>query len=96
MPGCATRSYLYVEDVAEAFDVILHRGVVGEVRTPCGTLRTRICRCGRMAHHCAEPFKVVVASSIWSPGNRLTAWLCHAPWECKHWCAANYGIASMQ
>ena len=32
LPGCATRSYLYVEDVAEAFDVILHRGVVGEVR----------------------------------------------------------------
>lgn len=30
-PGCATRSYLYVEDVAEAFDVILHRGVTGEV-----------------------------------------------------------------
>ncbi len=26
----STRSYLYVEDVAEAFDVILHKGVVGE------------------------------------------------------------------
>ena len=24
------RSYLYVEDVAEAFDMILHKGVVGE------------------------------------------------------------------
>lgn len=29
--GGATRSYLYVEDVAEAFDVVLHRGCVGEV-----------------------------------------------------------------
>ena len=28
--GLATRSYLYVEDVAEAFDLILHAGVVGE------------------------------------------------------------------
>ncbi len=26
----STRSYLYVEDVAEAFDMILHKGVVGE------------------------------------------------------------------
>ncbi len=26
----STRSYLYVEDVAEAFDVVLHKGVVGE------------------------------------------------------------------
>ena len=32
--GCATRSYLYVEDVAEAFDVILHRGITGEARPP--------------------------------------------------------------
>lgn len=28
--GGATRSYLYVEDVAEAFDVVLHKGSVGE------------------------------------------------------------------
>lgn len=28
--GEATRSYLYVEDVAEAFDIILHKGSVGE------------------------------------------------------------------
>jgi len=28
--GMAVRSYLYVEDVAEAFDVILHRGLPGE------------------------------------------------------------------
>lgn len=28
--GRATRSYLYVEDVAEAFDVILHRGADGQ------------------------------------------------------------------
>lgn len=26
----STRSYLFVEDVAEAFDIILHKGVVGE------------------------------------------------------------------
>lgn len=26
----STRSYLYVEDVAEAFDVVLHKGLVGE------------------------------------------------------------------
>ncbi len=37
--GCATRSYLYVEDVAEAFDVILHRGVTGEARTSVFELR---------------------------------------------------------
>ena len=29
--GGATRSYLYVGDVAEAYDVILHRGLVGQV-----------------------------------------------------------------
>ena len=28
---CMACSYLYVEDVAEAFDVILHRGKVGEI-----------------------------------------------------------------
>ena len=28
--GGSVRSYLYVDDVAEAFDVVLHRGVVGE------------------------------------------------------------------
>jgi UDP-glucose 4,6-dehydratase len=29
--GAAVRSYLYVEDVATAFDAVLHRGVTGEV-----------------------------------------------------------------
>ena len=29
--GLAVRSYLYVEDVAEAFDCVLHKGVPGEV-----------------------------------------------------------------
>ena len=29
--GTALRSYLFVEDAAEAFDVVLHRGSVGEV-----------------------------------------------------------------
>jgi UDP-glucose 4,6-dehydratase len=29
--GLATRSYLYVDDVAEAFDIILHNGEVGQV-----------------------------------------------------------------
>jgi UDP-glucose 4,6-dehydratase len=29
--GANTRNYLYVEDVARAFDVILHRGAVGEI-----------------------------------------------------------------
>jgi dTDP-D-glucose 4,6-dehydratase len=28
--GLSVRSYLYVEDVAEAFDVVLHRGVLGK------------------------------------------------------------------
>lgn len=28
--GVATRSYLYVEDVAEAFDIVLHRGEDGQ------------------------------------------------------------------
>ena len=59
LPGCATRSYLFVEDVAEAFDVILHRGVVGEVRLIwCITiLKARTYVHARPAHHCAEePF----------------------------------------
>jgi UDP-glucose 4,6-dehydratase len=29
--GLAVRSYLFVEDVAAAFDTVLHKGVVGEV-----------------------------------------------------------------
>jgi len=29
--GSATRSYLYVEDVAEAFDCVLHRGAEGQI-----------------------------------------------------------------
>lgn len=29
--GLNTRNYLYVEDVARAFDVILHKGTVGDV-----------------------------------------------------------------
>lgn len=29
--GQSIRSYLYVEDVAEAFDVVLHKGVAGEI-----------------------------------------------------------------
>ncbi|KAK9833625.1 hypothetical protein WJX74_000982 [Apatococcus lobatus] len=29
--GIATRSYLYVEDVASAFDCVLHKGITGEV-----------------------------------------------------------------
>lgn len=29
--GQAVRSYLYVEDVAAAFDVVLHKGQIGEV-----------------------------------------------------------------
>lgn len=29
--GMCTRSYLYVEDVAEAYDVILHRGHIGSI-----------------------------------------------------------------
>lgn len=28
--GSSVRSYLYVEDVAEAFDRVLHKGVTGE------------------------------------------------------------------
>ena len=29
--GIATRSYLFVEDVAAAFDCVLHKGITGEV-----------------------------------------------------------------
>ena len=38
----STRSYLYVEDVAAAFDVILHKGVVGETYN-IGTQKARLC-----------------------------------------------------
>ena len=41
--GMATRSYLYVDDVAEAFDVVLHRGVPGEVYN-IGTKKERTVR----------------------------------------------------
>lgn len=30
LAGMATRSYLYIDDVVEAFDIILHKGAVGE------------------------------------------------------------------
>jgi UDP-glucose 4,6-dehydratase len=35
--GANTRNYLYVEDVARAFDVILHKGVVGKIYNIGGT-----------------------------------------------------------
>ncbi|CAI7848417.1 unnamed protein product [Closterium sp. NIES-54] len=38
--GSNVRSYLYCEDVAEAFDVVLHKGAVGQVYN-IGTLRER-------------------------------------------------------
>lgn len=38
--GLAVRSYLYVEDVAAAFDTVLHKGVVGEVYN-IGTTKER-------------------------------------------------------
>mmetsp|Transcript_23509 Transcript_23509/g.51593 ORF Transcript_23509/g.51593 Transcript_23509/m.51593 type:complete len:362 (-) Transcript_23509:496-1581(-) len=41
--GSAVRSYLYVEDVAEAFDVVLHKGKIGEVYN-IGTERERTVR----------------------------------------------------
>lgn len=41
--GMAVRSYLYVEDVAEAFDTILHRGVPGEIYN-IGTKKERTVR----------------------------------------------------
>jgi nucleoside-diphosphate-sugar epimerase len=28
--GLTTRSYLYIDDVVEAFDIILHKGILGE------------------------------------------------------------------
>ena len=41
--GMATRSYIYVEDVSKAFDVLLHRGVPGEVYN-IGTKKERTVR----------------------------------------------------
>lgn len=38
--GSSVRSYLYVEDVAEAFDIILHKGITGETYN-IGTERER-------------------------------------------------------
>lgn len=38
--GGSVRSYLFVEDVAEAFDCVLHRGTTGEVYN-IGTDRER-------------------------------------------------------
>jgi len=51
--GGATRSYLYVEDVAEAFDVILHRGTTGHVYN-IGTQKERTVL--EVAHDICELF----------------------------------------
>lgn len=53
--GIATRSYLYVEDVAEAFACVLHKGVVGEVYN-IGTQKERTVL--DVASDIAEHFKL--------------------------------------
>lgn len=53
--GIATRSYLYVEDVAEAFACVLHKGVIGEVYN-IGTQKERTVL--DVASDIAEHFKL--------------------------------------
>eukprot|EP00798_Chlamydomonas_sp_ICE-L_P016599 gene16599-22839_t len=50
--GSSVRSYLYVEDVAAAFDIVLHKGLIGEVYN-VGTERERSVRdvAGDIANH---------------------------------------------
>jgi hypothetical protein len=60
LSGEATRSYLYVEDVAEAFDVILHRGSVGQTYN-IGTQKERTVAevAADIAKHFALPEKKI-------------------------------------
>lgn len=51
--GMAVRSYLYVEDVAEAFDCVLHKGTTGEVYN-IGTEKERTVL--EVAHDIAKAF----------------------------------------
>mmetsp|Transcript_35001 Transcript_35001/g.89530 ORF Transcript_35001/g.89530 Transcript_35001/m.89530 type:complete len:185 (+) Transcript_35001:782-1336(+) len=53
--GGALRSYLYVEDVAHAFDVVLHKGVTGETYN-IGTQKERSVI--DVAHDIAQIFKM--------------------------------------
>lgn len=53
--GTSVRSYLYVEDVAEAFDAVLHKGVTGEVYN-IGTQKERSVL--SVAHDIASIFKM--------------------------------------
>jgi dTDP-D-glucose 4,6-dehydratase len=53
--GGATRSYLYVEDVAEAFDVIVHKGTTGEIYN-IGTQKERTVM--EVAHDVAAIFNL--------------------------------------
>ena len=59
--GGATRSYLYVEDVAEAFDIVLHKGTVGETYN-IGTQKERTVR--EVANDIAQIFGL--------PANKIT------------------------
>lgn len=53
--GLAVRSYLYVEDVAAAFDIVLHKGETGEVYN-IGTTKERTVL--EVAHGIAKAFNL--------------------------------------
>ncbi|KAK9818087.1 hypothetical protein WJX72_006893 [[Myrmecia] bisecta] len=53
--GQSTRSYLYVEDVAAAFDTILHKGIIGETYN-IGTQKERTVN--DVAHDIAQHFSL--------------------------------------
>ena len=65
--GKAVRSYLHVRDVARAFDTVLHKGIVGQVRArpACFPIASRMGapphECGRRCQHDAlsSPFACV-------------------------------------
>ncbi len=48
--GSSVRSYLYVEDVAEAFDCVLHKGVTGRFMATTEELAIPVCRTVKV--HC--------------------------------------------
>ena len=81
--GIATRSYLYVEDVAEAFACVLHKGVVGEVYN-IGTQkeRTVLDVASDIAEHFKLPKEKIVHVRDRAFNDRYMLYCLHHPCQC--------------
>ena len=86
--GIATRSYLYVEDVAEAFACVLHKGVIGEVYN-IGTQKERTVL--DVAQDIAKVFKLpqdkIVHVRDRAFNDRCALGLGHAVLTCRQCCS---------